>query len=273
MALFLKNKANHSPKNQDLVINQPIGDLSLYFVTNIGLNRDKNDDYALASKNHFQDQMILVCDGLGGYLGGQTAAQIVGQTILSCFLSTNFASLGPLRVKRWFVEGVNNAKIKITKFITNHPEYQKMATTLAMAIITPTVIYCFNIGDSRIYGIKDHQLHQISVDQNLYNQLKKQNLSDAEIRKYNLNLNSIVNYIGQFDESELKYDFYHFKVDSFDYLFATTDGIHNYISSQRLLVNFFNYYPLAQIADQIINDALSQMSNDNLSIAIAQLKK
>lgn len=270
---FLKRKSRKFTEIDPPKLIEPILDQSICAVTNVGLNREKNDDYTIASKNKFDDRIALVCDGLGGYSGGNIASKIVGESLLTAFLKNSFKNRSINWIRKWFVGVVNEAKMEISQYVAEHPDYHKMATTLALILATQNRIYCFNIGDSRIYGIKNDQIHQITVDENLYNQLKQQDLSESEISLYGQNLQSIVNYIGQFDESELKYQFKSFDLTKFDWLFATTDGVHNYIKVQDLLNNFLNYYALTNIAEHVINKALSQMSNDNLSIAIVKIKR
>ncbi|WP_391591618.1 Serine/threonine-protein phosphatase [[Mycoplasma] cavipharyngis] len=240
--------------------------------SDIGVDRLKNEDFNAAGMNRYNEQILFVCDGLGGYEGGKEAASILGETIIDASWKTHFQKMSTTELKNWFVDTINEAKFKINKFITNHPENHKMASTLALAIITKNDIFAFNIGDSRIYGIDQDRVIQISEDHNFYNFLLKQKLSPAEISAYGNQVYAIVNYVGSFDEVEVKYDFFQFSKDQFDWIFCTSDGVHNFLTAEELKLEILAPIKIELIADNIIKKALASMSNDNLSISLTKIK-
>lgn len=271
--MFFWKKTNNNPKpNQNIKPQEPrlLAAANLAFESNIGIGREKNEDFCAAGVNKFHNQILIVCDGLGGYQGGQEASNIVGKMIISAFLEQDFNPLNPEQIKSWFVNTINQAKWRISEFIAKNPHCYKMATTLACYIVTAQNIFGFNMGDSRLYAITDQKLIQISHDQNFLNYLLDKKVNPNKIQAYGAQMYSIVNYIGQFDETELKYDFYHYpKPYQFNWILITSDGIHNFVTSQELLQPFYQEQGLFKIAHTIIKQALSNQSNDNLSIAIA----
>ncbi|MDQ0514268.1 serine/threonine protein phosphatase PrpC [Mycoplasmoides fastidiosum] len=240
--------------------------------TDIGIDRLENEDYTVAGTNHYGDQIFLVCDGLGGYEGGKEAATILGTTIVAQSFKTNFRKLTETEIRDWFVNAVNEAKFKINSFIAINPEAHKMASTLVLGVLTKEKLYCFNIGDSRIFGIQNQKVVQISKDHNFYNYLLDSGLSNEEVAAYGSQVYAIVNYVGQFDEVEVKYDLFVYDRSEFDWVFCTSDGIHNFIELTDFASEITSGQKIEVIANNIIKKALAGMSNDNLSIALVNVK-
>ena len=119
------------------------------------------DDYYLAKK---YDNFVvgLVCDGVGSAEAGREAAKRVME-----FLDSSFKTLP----KSWsmeksikhFITSINS--ILYQESMQNYYEPQ-LLTTLAIAVIKDNKLYGANVGDSRIYLLRD-KLYQLSIDHNV----------------------------------------------------------------------------------------------------------
>ena len=107
--------------------------------------------------------VAIVCDGVGSALGGAQASQRVVR-----YMIKNFR----IRPKSWtieksiktFIESINAILYKESQI-----EYERseLITTLAIVVIEGNRLYGANVGDSRVYLLRNKQLSQLSKDQTM----------------------------------------------------------------------------------------------------------
>ena len=110
-----------------------------------------SDDIAIA----------VVCDGVGSAREGARAAKKVTNYLLQNFKN---------RPKSWsieksiknFIESINSILYKESIAEYNRVE---LLTTLALVVIVGNRLYGANVGDSRVYLLRDNKLTQLSFDQ------------------------------------------------------------------------------------------------------------
>ncbi|MBA1438252.1 MAG: bifunctional protein-serine/threonine kinase/phosphatase [Epsilonproteobacteria bacterium] len=104
--------------------------------------------------------VAVVCDGVGSAAEGAAAAKRV-----SNYLISNFKR----RPKSWsieksilsFIQSINEILYK--ESLANY-ERSELVTTLAMVVIQGERLYGANVGDSRVYLLRDNTLNQLSKD-------------------------------------------------------------------------------------------------------------
>lgn len=104
--------------------------------------------------------VAIVCDGVGSAEEGAQAAKRV-----TSYLINNFK----IRPKTWsieksiksFVHSINSILYKESQI---NYERSELVTTLAMVVIEGNRLYGVNVGDSRVYLIRDNMLTQLSSD-------------------------------------------------------------------------------------------------------------
>ena len=120
----------------------------------------KGDDFYGVKIN--QDITVaVVCDGVGSAKEGALAAKKVTNYLLQNFKN---------RPKSWsieksiknFIESINSILYKES---INEYERPELVTTLALVVIVGNRLYGANVGDSRVYLLRDNKLTQLSLDQ------------------------------------------------------------------------------------------------------------
>ncbi len=119
----------------------------------------KGDD-AYEIKKVEDMRVAILCDGVGSAQEGQAAAKRV-----SHFLMTSLKN----RPTTWdmqksiihFIESINSILYQESMVQYERPEY---VTTVAVATIEGNKLYAANVGDSRIYLLRDGKLTQLSHD-------------------------------------------------------------------------------------------------------------
>ena len=134
-----------------------------FYLTDVGKVREHNEDSVIILKNHKNEYLMAVADGMGGHRAGEVASSIA-ITYLSKHFNETFYGLTKDEAIDWINECVKNINIEIFKHENTHSDSVGMGTTLVIALLTDSYLLFGNIGDSSGFVIKDSKLHKITVD-------------------------------------------------------------------------------------------------------------
>ena len=235
--------------------------------TNVGTTRTENQDRAT---NFIKGdiQFSILCDGMGGYAGGSEAAEIAIHTFKESF-NTRFPS-NVTRYDAWFNTTTREVITKIQQFSQKDPKLSSMGTTISAVIITPSKLYVYNIGDSRVYLI-NQTLNQITKDQSIGTHLEDYfGMSEEETRgvTHNRSLTSAASTAGvsNIDKYVIKRD------ENIEYIILTSDGIHDYVTDEAFYeIMMGSNLSLSDKALELIRVAMIGESSDNLTTIVCQL--
>jgi serine/threonine protein phosphatase PrpC len=133
-----------------------------YGLTDTGKQRSNNEDTFIAQTTA-DGKYIIACviDGVGGYSGGEVAADLARSVILQR-LSKPSGEIIPI-----MIDCFNLANQKILDEKTKVKEHESMAcvATLAVVDIDRNLFYYAHVGDTRLYLLRDNSLVKISHDQ------------------------------------------------------------------------------------------------------------
>jgi serine/threonine protein phosphatase PrpC len=134
-------------------------------------------------------------------------------------------------------------------------------STLSCIVFKSNTAHIFHVGDSRIYRMRDGDLEQLTRDHTTAVSATQSYLARA---------------MGL--DVKLDVDYKSIDIEQGDVFFLSTDGIHDFISNQQLRNHL---KPLSRLktndfeesCQQLVNLALEQKSNDNLSCQIIRIDK
>ena len=130
-----------------------------------GRVREENQDSYGISESQGKYLLAVVCDGMGGVAGGKIAAKTAASTYLEkfeFFFSDRFDGeddqiVTPFEIKRIFSNAVYAANKVVYEKGQSDEELRGMGTTLTSALIIGQALYTANVGDSRVYVVRDGQ--------------------------------------------------------------------------------------------------------------------
>ena len=139
--------------------------------THAGLHRRENQDRYLVNGTLF-----AVADGLGGYLGGGTAAGIAAEVLASGGRVESLSDLIAL------VGSANDAILEAAK---DDPSLFEMSTTLCVladigSAANPSRMAACNVGDSRLYALASDGFSRITVDHTISENLVRDGVISAD---------------------------------------------------------------------------------------------
>ena len=234
-------------------------------IVDIGVGRKTNDDRVLLNCNvvrdgyfeaHSEKVLALVCDGVGGELYGDVAAELV---------VTHFSQLFDLDITTDIVyANIINANEKVIYAQKKSRMHSNMSTTLAGIYINGENFIVFNIGDSRVYRFRPPYLAQLSIDHSMSEELK--NLCvDGTIAKDG----TLTRYIGSKKPVPDIIDGKG-KVFDCDVFIVCSDGISDVLSDEELekILSNDEGFTDKTICEKLITVAKNKNSRDNLSVVI-----
>ncbi len=207
--------------------------------TNVGMKRNHNEDtFSILD----EENLFIVCDGMGGHASGEVASQMAVETIRNFFRDTREDPelTWPYkmdRAKRYeenrLITGVKLANLRIHEASKREPKYHGMGTTIVSADIIDEGIYLGHVGDSRIYRIRDNQIEQVTEDHSLLNDyIKMKKLTTEEIENFP-HKNVIVRALGM--KESVKVDTFFEQPHPGDIYLLCSDGLCNEISDEQML--------------------------------------
>jgi len=141
-------------------------------ITDVGLKREGNEDSFSVDDSL---GLYIVADGMGGHLAGEIASHISVDIINRSYkrwLEEN-ASADEIyggaddslsREGNYVLGGIRLANRVVYELAYEKKQYQGMGTTVVTLLVTPSMIIAANVGDSRIYMLRDGELEMLSTD-------------------------------------------------------------------------------------------------------------
>lgn len=100
--------------------------------------------------------VALVADGMGGHAAGDVSSRAAAEYLINqAARATDAAAVADL---------VREAHAEQFALMRERPALTGMGTTVAGIAIAPGGVIAFNVGDSRVYRVKDEGLVQLSTD-------------------------------------------------------------------------------------------------------------
>jgi len=137
-------------------------------LTDTGRVRERNED-AFFLDNELG--LYIVCDGMGGHAKGEVASSMSVDTVVG-WINEQRPLLERVRrgdepegaLVRIAREAVETACREVYAAATTRPGFAGMGTTLTLLLFGSRKAVMAHVGDTRLYVLRDHALHQLSAD-------------------------------------------------------------------------------------------------------------
>ncbi|MGL5981619.1 MAG: Stp1/IreP family PP2C-type Ser/Thr phosphatase [Phocaeicola sp.] len=158
--------------------------------TDTGCVRKANEDSLgwLETKN---GMVAVVCDGMGGHVGGATASTTAVETILQQ-LGNQYYEDPRIAIG----DAIDRANKAILHKAKKMPELRGMGSTVVLLLIREGLVYIGSVGDSRIYLIRNHTIHQLTKDHSYVQMLIDMGQITSEEAEVHPRRNEITNALG-----------------------------------------------------------------------------
>lgn len=195
--------------------------------------RENNEDSIFPKKNQAtpDDNLFLVCDGVGGIEKGEIASSIVCNALSSC-APGNVPS--PV-TEQYFLDAFYHAQEYIDHYITEHPDAHGMATTLTMLSLNESGASIMWCGDSRVYQLRKGKIIFRTSDHSYVGELVRNKVITEEEAAVHPQKNVITRAMQGQTAKPVKPEIVHLKdVKAGDQFFLCSDGILESLSNSAI---------------------------------------
>jgi protein phosphatase len=247
--------------------------------TDIGRRKRNNEDFYgvfrdnLADLNLFHEGALLsVADGLGGHAGGEIASKL-SVSFMRDMLKTSPPPPADdpeedeefLPVLREWIKKANDSVFSTNQDVAHNGK--PMGTTLLTALVTPKKVYIANVGDSRIYHLRDGDIIDKSEDHSWVDEQVKLGLMTKSEAESDSRRNYVTRCIGT--HAEVEVDSYVWHPAPGDMLLLCTDGLVNMVKDSDIAAQFKGRSGPAEIASNLIDMANENGGKDNITVIVA----
>lgn len=239
-----------------------------YSITDVGRVRSQNQDYVFASDTGVGrlSNLFVVADGMGGHKAGDRASS----SAVSVFLNSVKKSKdrNPVNIMRRALEKANAV---VYKEANSSEALQGMGTTIVAATIDDNTLYVANIGDSRLYLIRGHEIRQITRDHSLVEEMIRIGGITREQGRFHPDKNVITRAIGVRESVEA--DFFDETVEENDILLLCSDGLSNMLEDSEMEEIISSGADLKAAANRLVERANECGGRDNITVLLAKMQK
>ena len=232
--------------------------------------KETNDDRVLVGGEILDEMMYAgateipavaaVCDGCGGYAGGGIAAQ----TVLE-FLS--FEESDTLADITYLAQVLDHCHQMVMEKKEEMPQYAAMCTTIAGCIFCEDSVVLFHSGDSRVYRHDRWGLAKMTRDHSIVQDMIDMGEITPEEALTHPKRNVIRRCIGINGPAPEIYVSRSPINPGEKYLFCS-DGLWESVPDTQIKSILDSDIPLQQMVDTLVESALQQGADDNISVCI-----
>jgi serine/threonine protein phosphatase PrpC len=219
--------------------------------------------------------LYVVCDGMGGHAAGEVASKTAINAIVRvvhdkrALLSAFDGSAAALQgLSDLLHEAVNEASRTVHSVASSDRGKHGMGTTCIALLIAGDKAIMANVGDSRLYMARDHQLHQLSTDHNFITEVVASGVMSAEQAAQAPHANTLTRAVGP--QPTVRVDLLAFDLLPGDTFLLCSDGLYDYSREPRELLATLEQKDAAGIVRTLVNRALEGGAHDNATAVLVR---
>lgn len=232
-------------------------------IGNVRTAQEDSHDIAVLTPN---GDVFVVCDGMGGHVGGKQASSIAVKCIIDYLKKEKYPQ--PVQALN---DALQFANMQILGYANEHPEFKGMGTTACIVLLQDSEAYIAHVGDSRIYLYlgKEKQLHRITKDHSFVQTLVDAGQITDEEAEHHPNKNRILKALGI--KPDLAPSFDRVQPKNGDVFLICSDGLSGMISDAAMHDVLMKPASLEEKGDTLINLALGAGGLDNITLELIQI--
>lgn len=213
---------------------QPDLELDIGRRTDTGRRRQHNEDclgiYVPQRHEEIDERgaLLVVADGMGGYAAGEVASHIAVETVVDSYYEDPTAA-----VEESLRRAVDAANQAVLQEASRDAGRSGMGTTMAVAAILRGELTAANVGDSRVYLIRDGHASQISHDHSWVAELLAGGKITPEEARHHPQRNVITRSLGGRPDVEVEVYPRH-RLRTGDVVLVCSDGLWGMVAAEQI---------------------------------------
>lgn len=230
-------------------------------LSDTGKVRQANED-SLGDLLTPNGHVFVVCDGMGGHVGGARASSLAVQSILQYFSKEEYANI---------IQAIDRALVfaneQIYATTLAEPELKGMGTTAVVLVVKNEECYIGHVGDSRIYFKSEGKLNRLTKDHSFVQSLVDSGVISDEEAEHHPKKNQILKALGIYPQVEPTICSSPVQAKNGDVFLLCSDGMNGMVndSSMEMMVESGD---LERSAINLINAANDAGGHDNITVTL-----
>lgn len=234
--------------------------------TDVGMVRSGNEDSYFADVNEHRG-LFIVADGMGGHAAGEVASAMAVQIVTREIVG--LTDLREDRIAERLVAALRHANRTIFDRTMTEIDKQGMGTTVSALVLARRRYVIGQVGDSRVYLLRDGQLRQLTKDHSYVQEQVDAGYLTPEQARFHPYSNVITRCVGASDDVEP--DAYTGEAKAGDIFLVASDGLTGMVDDRRLQSLLLARPEPARIVDSLIAEANSRGGLDNITAIVAKV--
>jgi serine/threonine protein phosphatase PrpC len=243
--------------------------------SDLGRIRNHNEDSFICNKD---ERLFLVADGMGGHVSGEIASKLAVDTIEKFIINS--------RAKKdikWSIEYVKDLSLEQNRllasaFLANarireksrrDPSMKGMGTTLVGGLIDGNDLVIVNVGDSRLYRVRNKILEQLTKDHSLVGEQERKGVLTRKEARQHPQKHILTSALGHLNNIS-KIDIFVTGIMPQDIYLICSDGLYTMIDDDKILeiINSIKDRSLYKIALSLALQANLAGGLDNITVVL-----
>lgn len=230
--------------------------------TDIGKARQTNEDY-FSQFSTINGEVFVVCDGMGGHMGGATAARTAVDSIRVFFEHQRYEN--PVEALR---QALMYANSKIHAAAQQNLEWEGMGTTGVAVLLRDGLMYHAHVGDSRLYRFSGGALQCLTKDQTTVQQMVDKGEITPREAATHPRRNELTQALGADNEVEVETSTEPIKPGAGDVFMLCTDGLWGTLTSDAMSLVLAQNLPARHKAEELVQAANDASGADNITVQL-----
>jgi serine/threonine protein phosphatase PrpC len=234
--------------------------------SDVGMVRSGNEDNFFAESDEHRG-VFVVADGMGGHAAGEVASEMAVQIV-----SRQLLPIKHLRedgVEERMAQSLRDANHAIYERMLTEVDKQGMGTTASVLVLSENQFLIGQVGDSRVYLLRDGALKQVTKDHSYVQEQVDAGLLTLEQARYHPYSNVITRCVGANETVDV--DLYRGEAMVGDVFLVASDGLTGMVDDRRLQQILLARSSPSRIVDALIAEANGRGGLDNITAIVVQV--
>jgi serine/threonine protein phosphatase PrpC len=247
-------------------------------ISDIGLQREGNEDSLLVEDSL---GLYIVADGMGGHLAGEVASQVAVEMINKSYRKwlTNETPEDELfghpdrslsKAGNYILSSIRLANRIIYEMAAEYDQYRGMGTTVSIVLVTPGLVIAANVGDSRIYMVRDGHLEKLSKDHTIVSEQVEMGVMSAEEAAVSPLKHILTRNLGSSETVDA--EIFEIEPSNKDRLILCSDGLTDLVSDEEILAVTKKAEDPENLCQKLVQLVRSRGAHDNTTVVAVFLE-
>jgi PPM family protein phosphatase len=234
--------------------------------TDVGMIRSGNEDsFAVDYSEH--RGLFIVADGMGGHAAGEVASEMAVQIVQRELAELHDVTTAESPAK--VAQSLKRANRAIHDRTITEVDKQGMGTTASVLLLSKGKYLIGQVGDSRVYLLRDGALSQLTKDHSYVQEQVDAGFLTPEQARYHPYSNVITRCVGA--SPDVEPDIYSGEVARDDVYLVASDGLTGMVDDWRLKQLLMARVTPERIVNSLIAEANGRGGLDNITAIVVRV--